>query len=173
MEADGHDDAACRLRALFRAAAVRTASDRARIAQFAGTTAAPEVTQNDPVKAERSNYFDVGISQVIDAGPDGRRRCLLQDIEQPDRRGPVRRADHPDRVQLRARSCRTGVELTASYDRGPWSLYGNLAWSRAMGKDIVSAQFNFGADELAFIGNNFIHLDHDQTWTVPPAPPTR
>ena len=57
-----------------------------------------------------------------------------------------------------------GVQLTASYDRGPWSIYGNLAWSRALGKDIVSAQFNFGADELAFIGNNFIHLDHDQTW---------
>ena len=38
------------------------------------------------------------------------------------------------------------------------------AWSRALGKDIASAQFNFGADELAFIGSNFIHLDHDQTW---------
>ena len=57
-----------------------------------------------------------------------------------------------------------GVQFTASYDRGPWSIYGNLAWSRALGKDITSAQFNFGADELAFIGNNFIHLDHDQTW---------
>ena len=61
------------------------------------------------------------------------------------------------------------MELTASYDRGPWSLYGNLAWSRAMGKNIISAQFNFGADELAFIGKNFIHLDHDQTWTARPA----
>ncbi len=59
---------------------------------------------------------------------------------------------------------RRAFELTASYDRGPWSLYGNLAWSRAMGNDINSAQFNFGADELAFIANNFIHLDHDQTW---------
>jgi outer membrane receptor protein involved in Fe transport len=56
------------------------------------------------------------------------------------------------------------VEFTANYDRGPWSIYGNLAWSRALGADITSAQFNFGADELAFIGNNFIHLDHDQTW---------
>jgi outer membrane receptor protein involved in Fe transport len=56
------------------------------------------------------------------------------------------------------------VQLTASYDRGPWSIYGNLAWSRALGNDITSAQFNFGPDELAFIANNFIHLDHDQTW---------
>ena len=40
----------------------------ATIAQFVGTTAAPEVTQNDPVKAERSNYFDVSASQVIIPG---------------------------------------------------------------------------------------------------------
>ena len=35
-----------------------------------------------------------------------------------------------------------------------------------MGKNITSAQFNFAPDELAFIGQNFIHLDHDQTWTA-------
>jgi hypothetical protein len=34
-----------------------------------------------------------------------------------------------------------------------------------MGKNIVSAQFNFQPDELAFIADNFIHLDHDQKWT--------
>ena len=44
-----------------------------------------------------------------------------------------------------AHGIQSGVELTASYDRGPLSLYGNLAWSRAMGKDINSAQFNFSA----------------------------
>jgi hypothetical protein len=34
-----------------------------------------------------------------------------------------------------------------------------------MGKDINSAQFNFVPDELAYIQDNFIHLDHDQTWS--------
>src|SRR4051812_29043819 len=58
-----------------------------------------------------------------------------------------------------------GVQLTTSYDHGPWSLYGNIARSRALGTNITSAQFNFGVDELAFIGSNYIHLDHDQTWT--------
>jgi outer membrane receptor protein involved in Fe transport len=58
-----------------------------------------------------------------------------------------------------------GVELTGSYDRGPWSVYGNVALSRAMGKDIISSQNNFSPDELAFIANNWIHLDHDQKWT--------
>ena len=35
-----------------------------------------------------------------------------------------------------------------------------------VGKDIVSAQFNFSPEELAFISQGFIHLDHDQTWTA-------
>jgi hypothetical protein len=43
-----------------------------------------------------------------------------------------------------------GVQFTGSYDRGPWSIYANIAVSRAVGKDITSAQFNFGPDELAF-----------------------
>ena len=34
-----------------------------------------------------------------------------------------------------------------------------------MGKDIVSAQFNFQPDELAYIANNYIHLDHEQAWS--------
>jgi outer membrane receptor protein involved in Fe transport len=63
-----------------------------------------------------------------------------------------------------AHAIQEGVELTTSYDRGPWSVYGNIALSRAVGTRIVSAQFNFAPDELAFIGSNYIHLDHDQRW---------
>jgi outer membrane receptor for monomeric catechols len=59
-----------------------------------------------------------------------------------------------------------GWELTASYDDGPWSLYGNLAWSQALATNITSAQFNFAASELAFINQNTIFVDHDQSWTA-------
>ena len=34
-----------------------------------------------------------------------------------------------------------------------------------MGTNINSAQFNFPPDELAYIAQHYIHLDHDQTWT--------
>src|ERR1700722_6112901 len=64
-----------------------------------------------------------------------------------------------------AQGQQSGIELTASYDRGPLSLYANGAWSRAVGKNINSAQFNFQPDELAFIAGNIIHLDHAQPWT--------
>jgi hypothetical protein len=43
-----------------------------------------------------------------------------------------------------ANGLQEGVQFTGSYDRGPWSIYGNLALSREVGKDITSAPFNFG-----------------------------
>jgi hypothetical protein len=43
---------------------------------------------------------------------------------------------------------------------------GNFAASKAQGEDIDSAQFNFSPSEFAYIANNYIHLDHDQTYTA-------
>jgi outer membrane receptor protein involved in Fe transport len=130
---------------------------------FSGTTSAPAVTQNDPVKAERSNYFDVGISQVIvpglTVGVDAYYKISNNLIDEGQFGAPIILT-----AFNYANGLQEGVEFTGSYDRGPWSIYGNLSVSRAMGKNITSAQFNFGPDELAFIGSNFIHLDHDQKW---------
>jgi outer membrane receptor protein involved in Fe transport len=134
------------------------------LSQFAGTTAAPAVTQNDSVKAERSHYFDIGISQVVipglTLGVDAYYKLSHNLIDEGQFGAPIILSAFNYRDGLQE-----GVELTGSYDRGPLSIYGNLALSRAMGRDIVSAQFNFQPDELAFIANNWIHLDHDQHWT--------
>jgi outer membrane receptor protein involved in Fe transport len=133
------------------------------VTEFIGTTAAPAVTQNDPVKAERSNYFDVAVSQIVvpglTIGADGYYKISNNLIDEGQFGAPIILT-----AFNYAHGRQEGVQLTASYDRGPWSIYGNLAWSRTLGNDITSAQFNFGPDELAFIANNFIHLDHDQTW---------
>jgi hypothetical protein len=59
-----------------------------------------------------------------------------------------------------------GVEFTESYARGPFSGYLNLATQRARGKDIETAQFNFGADDLAYIADHWISLDHEQQYTA-------
>jgi outer membrane receptor protein involved in Fe transport len=134
------------------------------IAAFLGTTAAPAVTQDDTVRAERSNYFDAGISQVVipglTVGVDAYYKQSKNLIDEGQFGAPIILT-----AFNYARGEQSGIELTASYERGPLSLYGNLAWSRAVGKNINSAQFNFQPDELAFISANIIHLDHDQTWS--------
>jgi outer membrane receptor protein involved in Fe transport len=134
------------------------------IALFANTTAAPAVTQDSTVKAERSNYFDLGISQLIvpgvTLGVDGHYKQATNLIDEGQFGAPIiLSAFNYGRGQV------TGATFTGSYDSGPWSLYGNLAYSRAVGTNITSAQFNFQPDELAYIGQSYIHLDHDQLWS--------
>lgn len=58
------------------------------------------------------------------------------------------------------------MEFTSSYRQDNVSAYLNIAYSRAQGKNIESAQFNFDADELAYIANHWVYLDHDQRITL-------
>jgi len=55
-----------------------------------------------------------------------------------------------------------GIEFTADYTAGPWSAYFNLSNSHALGTEVISGQFNFDPDELAYINTHWVHLDHDQ-----------
>lgn len=134
------------------------------IAATAGTTAAPALTQNDPVRAERAHYFDAGLEvQPLDGlkfGLDAYYKSATNLLDEGQFGAPVILTSFNY-----ASAIVKGIELTASYDSGPWSLFGNLAWSEAQGTNINSAQFNFALDELAFIQNNWIYLDHNQSWT--------
>ena len=56
---------ACRLLALLLPAAVRAGRAPRRSHKFVNTTAAPEVLHDDTVKPERSNYYDLGVQQVL------------------------------------------------------------------------------------------------------------
>ncbi len=134
------------------------------IAQFAGTSAASEVTQNDTVKAERDNYFDAGVEQILlpglRVGVDAYYKAARNLIDEGQFGAPIiLSAFNYRKGQVH------GIEFSTSYDRGPFSIYGNVAYSRAIGKDIVSSQFDFSAADLRYIGGRWIHLDHDQRWT--------
>jgi outer membrane receptor protein involved in Fe transport len=134
------------------------------LAPFQNTSAAPEVTQNDPVKATRSNYFDTGITQKLLPGLQVGMDAYLQ---QATNEGDVGQFGAPiiltDFTYTRAKIY--GGELTANYQSGPWVAYANLGWATSLANGISSAQFNFGADELAYINSHWIYADHDQRWT--------
>ncbi len=60
-----------------------------------------------------------------------------------------------------------GVELTGNYRSGNFCRIWQFCPSpSSMAKEIVSAQFNFGQDELDYIANHWIHTDHDQLYTA-------
>lgn len=135
--------------------------DDSNIARFNGTTNELPSGGNNLPLSERSDYFDVGVQQqfgsVLTLGLDAyyRKVSRLQDEGQF---GAALIYSNFNYAQGRIR----GAEFTLNYDNGPVSAYFNLAYSRAMGKRVMTGQYNFAPDELAYIENNWIHLDHDQ-----------
>lgn len=136
----------------------------ASLAARAGTVAAPEVMTNDPVRAERSDNIDIGLTvQPLDGltvGFGGFYKWAENYLDKGQFGAPVfQTAFNYSNAQVR------GFELFANYDKGPWSLYANLAWSQVNSININSAQFNFEQAELDYIAGNWIFADHNQSWT--------
>src|SRR5580704_8874769 len=101
---------------------------------------APSVTQDDTPKAERANYFDVGAQQKLDAltlGVDSYYKISRNLIDEGQFGAPIILTPFNYRDGLQY-----GIEFTAAYQEGPLSTYGNLSLQHAIGRDIVSSQFN-------------------------------
>ncbi len=135
------------------------------VAATAGTSGAFEALRDDPVRAERSDYFDAGISQAVapglQVGLDGYYKRAHNQIDS----GQFGAAVIETEFNYREGQV-FGVELTSTYKREGFSAYGNAALSKALGRDIDSQQFQFGADELAYIKTHWIYLDHNQAVTA-------
>ena len=133
-------------------------------AALVGTTGAPPGAGGGTPKAERSHYFDIGINQVVvpglTIGANAYWKLAKNLLDEGQFGAPIILTPFNY-----ATGQAHGVEVSASYDQGPWSAYANAAWSVATGRNIVSSQFNFAPAELAFIASHAIHTDHDQTWT--------
>lgn len=136
-----------------------------RLSLFADTTAAPLNTRSDPVRPERSHYFNLAIQQRITpqltVGVSGyykNARDLL-DLGQFGR-ALVFTPFNYSRAQV------YGMEFTAAYRSARFDAYANLALSRAAGQGIRSGQFNFEQEELDYIARKYVRLDHDQLITA-------
>lgn len=134
------------------------------IAKFAGTSAAPVVQDDTTPFSERQHYFDVGFqakpSAYFTYGVDAYYRISENLLDEGQFGAPIILTPFNY-----AKGRIGGVEANATYMRGPWNLYANFAVARAKGRQIVSSQFSFAPDELAYINNHYIFLDHDQTYT--------
>ncbi|CAB3790098.1 TonB-dependent receptor [Pararobbsia alpina] len=134
------------------------------VAQFNNTTNQSASPQNSPVEPERSNYYDIGVTQrvnsAITVGVDAYYK-QSNDLLDEGQFGtalintPFNYASGHD----------YGVELTGNYKDDHFSAYANLALSHATGQNIISGQFNFTPDELAYIASHPVNLDHDQLLT--------
>jgi outer membrane receptor protein involved in Fe transport len=136
------------------------------VAAFAATTgAAPGGTLNDPVRAERSDSYDIGIvhrlTPEIQLGIDAYYKDITNMLDEGQFGPAVLFSPFNYRHGLVK-----GAEFTASYTGRPLSGYFNFGVSKALGKDIISGQAFIDPADLAYIHDHFIHTDHDQTYTI-------
>jgi outer membrane receptor for ferrienterochelin and colicins len=135
------------------------------IALFENTTNPPLTPLATSPLAEKANYYDLGVQQKITpeltVGIDSYYKQSANLIDEGQFGAPIILTPFNYRYGKQY-----GGELTANYTKQEFSAYLNFAAQSAKGKDIESAQFNFAPEDLAYIANNYIHLDHEQQKTA-------
>jgi len=135
------------------------------VALYNFTTKQSEIQTADPVKAEREHYFDVGVEQRFNGGLK-----LAIDSYYKLKRNLLDEGQFGSALILSpfnyAKGYAWGVEVSGNYTHGPIDLYANLARGAEKARDIVSSQYFFAPDELAYIHDHYIYTDHSQNWTA-------
>jgi outer membrane receptor protein involved in Fe transport len=132
---------------------------------FANTTNAPANFLDGPPRVERSHYFDAGITRQItkpwQVGFDAfyKHARNLVDLGQFGSAVILSPYNY-------AQGQVYGAEVSSTYTDGGLSLFGNFGWVVTSASNIVSQQFEFDNDELAYIQNHNIKLDHESEFTV-------
>ena len=134
------------------------------IAKFAGTTNAVTDSGNNTPLAERSDYYDIGVSHDVGAawtlGVDAYYRSVRR-LQDEGQFGVALVYSTFNFATGRVK----GVEFTANYAQGALSAYFNASLGKAVGKRIISSQYNFDSEDLAYVYDHDIFLDHDQKLT--------
>jgi hypothetical protein len=137
----------------------------ATVAKFSGTTALPpgSNTLDTPPIAARQDYYDVGVERkllpahALTLGVDAYGETAQNLIDEGQFGAPMVLTPFNYRWGRIG-----GIEFTGDYSSRRFSAYGNLAFQSAKGKGVESSQFNFTQQQLGYIADNYIHLDHEE-----------
>jgi outer membrane receptor protein involved in Fe transport len=134
------------------------------IAPFANTTNQPEVPLADPVKPERSHYFDAGIDQTVlpglDMGIDAYYKMAKDMIDD----GQFGQAVVLTQFNW-TRGYSEGAEFKLKYHNGNFNAYGNFAYNitRAIGPE--SNQYLLDMATYDYLLNHYHYTDDMQRMT--------
>jgi outer membrane receptor protein involved in Fe transport len=140
-------------------------ASQASINLYANTSNAPSIPVSDNVKAERTHYFDLGISHKVNDKLSVTADVYYKKISNLLDEGQFGQALILSPFNYE-KGYAKGVELSAIYNEKNWGAFLNFATQKAQGTNIISGQSLFGTDELAYIANHYVYLDHDQTYTL-------
>ena len=119
---------------------------------------------NDPVKPERSNYYDVGVDQTVLPGLD-----VGIDAYYKDARDMIDDGQFGQAVVLTqfnyARGYSEGGEFKVKYQNGDFKAYANFAYNITRAIDVESNQYLIDAATYNYLLTNWHYTDDMQLMT--------
>jgi outer membrane receptor protein involved in Fe transport len=135
------------------------------VSLFNDTTAAAAGGTNDTPRAERADYYDIGMEQKLfdhwTVGLDTFYKMSKNTVDEGQFGAPIILTPFNY-----AQGRQYGGELTVNYTNGDFTTYVNASYERAAGRNINSSQFQFDPGDLAYIATHYIPLDHQQLGSV-------
>ncbi len=133
------------------------------LALFQHTTQQPLIPLDDPVRPERSTYFDVGVDQELSpslsVGVDTYYKRSTDTLDD----GQFGQAVVLEQFNY-ARGFSRGAEFKLNYQHAGFRAYSNLSAEVTKGKDVDSNQYLIGDPvELAFLASNYTYASDAQT----------
>jgi outer membrane receptor protein involved in Fe transport len=134
------------------------------LALFTDTTNQPEVPLDDPVKPERSNYYDVGVDQTVLAG-----LTMGVDAYYKNARDMIDDGQFGQAVVLTqfnwARGYSEGAEFKLKYNNGNFNAYANFSYNITRAIDPESNQYVLDAATYTYLLTNWHYTDDMQRMT--------
>ena len=137
------------------------------LASFSGTTNEAEgnLESYGKLRAERTSYYDVGVSHQVDEnltlGIDGYYKKIRNMIDEHQFGNAM------IYVPFNFQQGKVfGAEFTADYRKKNFSSYFNLGLQKAFAHNIISNQYIHEAEEIEYISKHNIAPDHLQTMTA-------
>jgi outer membrane receptor protein involved in Fe transport len=135
------------------------------LSQYDNTTNQVDTKQNDKVKAETVDYYDLGISHQLTSnlnlGLDGYYKNIHNLLDEGQfGEALILTPFNYQKAKI------YGIELSANYHKDNLSSYVNLAIQKAKATKVASGQYLFQQVDLDYIANHYIHLDHEQSYVL-------
>jgi outer membrane receptor protein involved in Fe transport len=136
----------------------------ANIAAFTNTTNQPDVPLADPVKPERSNYYDVGVDQTVLPG-----LTMGVDAYYKDARDMIDDGQFGAAVVLTqfnyAQGYSEGGEFKLKYTNGNFNAYANFSYNITEAKDVESNQYLIDGLDYQYLLSHWHYTDDMQRMT--------
>ena len=135
------------------------------LSRFDETSNEAEVSQNDKVRAERANYFDIGITHKAN-----KNLTLALDGYYKESKNMLDEHQFGNSLLYSpfnfAKGKTYGIEFKGDYQKGNFSSYFNFAAQRVYATRVNSAQYILHEEEFEYAQDNYLRADHAQNYSA-------